>query len=227
MAKWDVASILRQLQNELDQLKATIDARLEESETSSIDALSAYDNHPADLGTETFEREMDVGLTTNFTRRIEIIERAQQKMAEGSYGICDRCHRPIERLRLKAQPSAIYCMACQEIVESLYVPTPPEEEVVPMPYGDAHDLGRNIVEADGEDMWQSVARWGDSNTPQDTPPAVDYAETYVGFEEPIGYVEEVESIVDEQGDVLWDALREKARKQAQSTAAESDEYPEK
>ena len=35
------------------------------SQREAINELSAYDNHPGDLGTETFERAKDLGLKDN------------------------------------------------------------------------------------------------------------------------------------------------------------------
>lgn len=210
----------------LEETERHIRGQLQQSETDSVQALSAYDNHPADLATDTFFREVDVGLTLGLNRRLGQIQRAQEKMDEGSYGRCDRCGRTIAEERLDALPEAIFCERCQTRMETSYVPPPSEVEVVPEPFGDRGDIHQDVVEADGEDFWQSVAQWGTSDTPSDTPPAVDYHETFIGFEEPIGYVEEVESIVDENGEVLFDALRQKAIRQAQATDAETDQYPD-
>ncbi len=210
----------------LQRMEARIRERLDVSETESSHALSAYDNHPADLATDTFHRELDVGLTVGLNRHLAEVHRAQEKMDEGSYGICDRCGAPISEARLEAMPEAALCLRCQEAVEEPYLPPPSEAEVVPFPFGDRRDIHRDVVEADGEDFWQSVAQFGTSDSPQDTPPAVDYFETFVGFEEPIGYVQDVESIVDENGEALLDAVRQQAIRNADSTDAESDQYPD-
>lgn len=50
--------------------------------------------------------------------RLREIEQAQQRMAEGRYGICIDCGEEIPRERLLAQAMAIRCAACQDIVES-------------------------------------------------------------------------------------------------------------
>lgn len=210
----------------LESMRQVIRDRFSESETESVHALSAYDNHPADLATDTFHRELDVGLTVGLNRQLDQINRAEEKLDEGTYGLCDRCGEPIGAARMNAVPEAVLCIQCQEAVEEPYVGPPSEAYVVPMPFGDQPAIHRDVVEPDGEDFWQSVAQWGTSDSPQDTPPAVDYYETFVGFYEPIGYVQDIESIVDENGEVLWDALRQKPIRWAESTDAESDEYPE-
>lgn len=210
----------------LARMEETIRGRLGESETESQQALSAYDNHPADLAADTFYRELDVGLDIGLQRHLDEVRRAQQKLSEGTYGICDRCGRPISPARLSAMPEALYCIQCQRAMDEPYIPSPSEAEVVPFPFGARGDIHRDVVESDGEDIWQSVAQVGNSDTPSDTPPAVDYNETFIGFDEPIGYVADIESIVDENGEVLFDALRQKAIRDGESTDAESDGYPE-
>ena len=41
---------------------------LKESLSDSISEFSTYDNHPADIGAETFERSKDLALRENFKR---------------------------------------------------------------------------------------------------------------------------------------------------------------
>lgn len=50
--------------------------------------------------------------------RLHDIEQAQQRMAEGRYGICLDCGKEIPRKRLLALPTAIRCAACQAASES-------------------------------------------------------------------------------------------------------------
>lgn len=40
------------------------------------------------------------------------VMRAEEKVAEGSYGLCDRCGAPIAEARLLARPWAIRCVTC-------------------------------------------------------------------------------------------------------------------
>lgn len=74
-------------------------------------------NHPADSGTELFEREKDIALSGNLDGMLGTINRALAKIEEGTYGVCDRCGKPIPEARLEAIPYAIYTVDCQAIVE--------------------------------------------------------------------------------------------------------------
>jgi len=79
--------------------------------------LANYDNHPADTGSETFEKEKDLALRDNLRNMIGKIDEAVGKIDRGTYGTCDRCGRGITTGRLNAVPYAIYCVECQDVVE--------------------------------------------------------------------------------------------------------------
>jgi DnaK suppressor protein len=206
----------------LQQIQQRIQSQLDESETSSSQELSSYDNHPADLATDTFFREIDVAVTVGVDRRLDLVRRAMEKVDQGTYGICDRCGGQIGDARLSAIPEAVYCVACERELHTRYQGPPSEAEVVEMPFGDQAERTHDGVEFDGEDSWQAVAQYGTSDSPQDAPPAVDYFETFVDFDEPIGIVEDVEGLVDDTGEVLLDQARAKPRQTGDRTQAETD-----
>ena len=80
--------------------------------------LADYDDdHPADTGTELFLREQDMALVKNARDILARIARAGQKMDEGTYGICDRTHKPIPVERLEAIPYATLTVEAQAIQE--------------------------------------------------------------------------------------------------------------
>jgi DnaK suppressor protein len=116
---------------ELDDLKARLVAErkdleaqyteLEEStfatNQSELTGEMGFDEEYADAGTATFERERDLSLVNNLRDLMERIDKALAKMGEGSYGLCDRCGRPIEKLRLKALPYANLCIKDKQAEE--------------------------------------------------------------------------------------------------------------
>lgn len=162
--------------------------------------LSVIDNHPADLASTTFQREMELGFEGTVEDLLGKVEAALGRLDEGSYGMCTRCGRQIAEERLEAQPWSELCIDCQRSGEvPASHPRPIEEDVLAPPFGrsfkDASPEG--VVGFDGEDSWQAVARMGTSNTPSDVPPAVNYGDTYVGFEsENIGFVEDTDIAVE-------------------------------
>ena len=106
----DFRAALLKEQGELrDQL-----AELEESSfatsQSEISGETAFDEEFADAGTATFERERDLSLENNVRDLLEKIEKALARLDEGTFGVCERCGKPIEKARMKALPYANLCI---------------------------------------------------------------------------------------------------------------------
>jgi DnaK suppressor protein len=113
----------------------TAEQRLNEELTSARDDLERIDadirslglddewegkvpnNHMADSGSNVYERERLMTVREEYHTRIQMIENALERVADGSYGTCQRCGRPIAPERLEALPFAAYCIDCQEIVD--------------------------------------------------------------------------------------------------------------
>ena len=72
--------------------------------------VASFDEEYADAGTATFERERDLSLSNNIRDLSEKIERAIERIDDGTYGLCERCGRPIEKARIKALPYATLCL---------------------------------------------------------------------------------------------------------------------
>jgi DnaK suppressor protein len=43
---------------------------------------------------------------------LDEVSRAEAKVAEGTYGLCDICEKPIAEARLEARPWSTHCVAC-------------------------------------------------------------------------------------------------------------------
>jgi len=89
----------------------------DESESDNVSELSSIDQHQADLGTETFEREKDISILEQVEAELADIEHALRRLEEGTYGICEACGRPIPDARLEAMPAARFCIADQAAAE--------------------------------------------------------------------------------------------------------------
>lgn len=138
----------------------------------SISELSMYDNHPADIGTETFERSKDIGLRDLARIQLSKIETALAKIDNETYGKCDICGKNIPEERLNAIPTTAFCYSCQQKVEkeSEFKRRPVEETIVMPPFGgilnNRYPNRKSREERlmyDGEDAWQDVARYGTSS----------------------------------------------------------------
>ena len=74
------------------------------------DEPTFQDNHLGDIATATFDREMASSLEENSTHVLAEIDTALGRIDEGTYGICQRCGKPIGRERLEALPWATLCI---------------------------------------------------------------------------------------------------------------------
>jgi DnaK suppressor protein len=68
--------------------------------------LTHLDQHPADEGTEVFEAERDEGLSDQLQEELAAIERAERRLAEGTYGSSVESGEPIPDERLELVPWA-------------------------------------------------------------------------------------------------------------------------
>ncbi len=131
---------------------------------TSISELSVYDNHPADIGSEVFERGKDFALRETNALILSAIDAALERIEKGNYGICAGCGKEIAPARLEAVPYAAECPECKEAEERAprMHDRPVEEEVLGKPFaGTLNDASENI-RYDGEDAWQEVARYSET-----------------------------------------------------------------
>ena len=68
--------------------------------------------HPAELGTHSFEQEFTLSRLSNDGDRLEQIEAALARIAQGNYGACEECGGRIPKARLEVLPDAAYCVKC-------------------------------------------------------------------------------------------------------------------
>ncbi|MBX6395498.1 MAG: TraR/DksA C4-type zinc finger protein [Alicyclobacillaceae bacterium] len=131
----------------------------------SVGELSGYDNHPADLGTEMFERGKDLALRESYFRRLDEVELALGRLQSGTYGNCLRCGASIGRERLQAEPAASLCFSCQtrEDMSEGDDNRPVEERFLAPGFGRTFADELDQTGYDGEDAWQDVARYGTSS----------------------------------------------------------------
>jgi YteA family regulatory protein len=117
----DNATIRKRLEHERSRLQRLVEAfgaeQLGEAETESSSELSSYDQHPADLASETFERTKDLSIISQVEAELEDVERAFRHVENGTYGICEGCGKPIDDARLEAVPTARFCVDDQARAE--------------------------------------------------------------------------------------------------------------
>jgi len=117
----DESRIRKRLEEERARLEVVRDGirrdRGEGPEADAIGELSSVDQHPADLGTETFEQEKNLSLLEQVQDELAEIDAAFQRLERGTYGTCQACGRPIAPERLEALPATRFCVEDQAKAE--------------------------------------------------------------------------------------------------------------
>lgn len=115
---------INELKERLLEERADLQAQFREIEESSfagdqteLSGEAGFDEEYADAGTATFEREKDLSLVNNIRDLTERIDKALAKIEERTYGLCDRCGKPIEKARIKALPYANLCLKDKQAEE--------------------------------------------------------------------------------------------------------------
>jgi DnaK suppressor protein len=78
-------------------------------------AAVSFGKRIGDGTTEAVERLNTVGAANAIAATLAAVERAIEKLAEGTYGVCDRCGGAIPKERLEAIPWAALCVRCARI----------------------------------------------------------------------------------------------------------------
>lgn len=160
-------TLKKELHEMVDHLtKTEKETDIKNSPLEEVGELSMYDNHPADMGTELFEREKDVALNVHAGAELDKVEKALQAIEDGSYGKCEVCQTDIPFERLEAVP---YTTLCIEHATEQEVPQdrPVEEDTLTMANPNSFADRKLGATRDGEDSFQEIAKSGTSETPSD------------------------------------------------------------
>ena len=70
------------------------------------------DEHDPEGATIAFERAQFQSMLTQARADLESLAMAEQRLRSGTYGLCERCGKPIPEGRLEALPATLYCIPC-------------------------------------------------------------------------------------------------------------------
>ena len=99
-----------ELLKELGYLK---DASLETTTDEYSGDNSTYSFHMADQGTDAQEREKAFLFAHRDGKFLAYLDRALERIDNGTYGYCVECDEPIAKARLEAVPHAGMCVDCK------------------------------------------------------------------------------------------------------------------
>ena len=115
----------------LDQYKKNL-LRLKDNFVRDINNMakdrSSHDNesgdvsghvlHMADVATDMYDREFNLGLASTEREVLQKIDQALKRIDDESFGLCTECEKAIPMMRLNAIPYVETCLKCQEKIET-------------------------------------------------------------------------------------------------------------
>ena len=88
-----------------------------QSQKDSSGDISGHALHMADVATDMYDREFNLGLASNDRELLYKVDGALKRIQDNSFGTCLECGKPIAVARLKAIPYVETCVKCQEKIE--------------------------------------------------------------------------------------------------------------
>jgi DnaK suppressor protein len=98
---------VKRLRNELDEVAGDLADLMR-------DAGESAGSDQADVGSATFERDQEMTIVNNARDMLMQSEHALERIADGTFGVCEMCGNPIGKNRLMVFPRATMCMTCKQ-----------------------------------------------------------------------------------------------------------------
>lgn len=110
---------LEKIRHKLLEMKAQISGSIRETkeEVKEMEESKGYSQHQADEGTDDFVKNISLDLSNKELSVIKQIDRALDKIEEGTYGLCDVTGKDIPKARLEVLPYATMTVEAQEKFE--------------------------------------------------------------------------------------------------------------
>jgi len=110
------AATREELKERLLGLKKEISARIKKN----LEKVNSFQlkGDEGDFSSAVYSRQVIYDLIEKDRNHLKEIEESLYDIEKGTYGICKRCGKEIEIERMKAKPTAKYCIACRRLIES-------------------------------------------------------------------------------------------------------------
>ena len=113
-SKDELAEVRGHLRSDVKRLTAELEVADGDLHDLMRDAGDGAGNDQADVGSSTFERDQEMTIVNNAREMLLQSQHALERIADGSYGVCENCGEPIGKMRLMAFPRATLCMSCKQ-----------------------------------------------------------------------------------------------------------------
>lgn len=93
-----------QQQTKLLKVREALSKRIKRLAEDASEDTPGYSIHMADAGTDSFDRDLTLGLASFEQEALYEVDAALQRLDDGMYGVCELTGRPIPWKRLEAIP---------------------------------------------------------------------------------------------------------------------------
>ena len=97
------------LLSEREQIIGEVKQIYESSREMGQDGIQDIGDEAANI----YNKQVLLSLNENERMRLQEVDEALDRIANGTYGICEECGEPIGLKRLKVRPVAKYCVSCK------------------------------------------------------------------------------------------------------------------
>ena len=109
--KKNIESKLQKISDDMNDLKDNMDTATNNSTGSQE---SVYSVHMAEAGTDSYEREKGFQLMNRESDYYKFLNKALERIKDGSFGVCKVCNSLIPEERMMEVPNATKCVRCKE-----------------------------------------------------------------------------------------------------------------
>jgi RNA polymerase-binding protein DksA len=112
--KDELNEVRSQLRADVKRLSHELDESAGDLADLMRDAGEGAGSDQADVGSATFERDQEMTIVNNARDMLQQSEHALERIADGTYGVCEVCGNPIGKNRLMVFPRATMCLTCKQ-----------------------------------------------------------------------------------------------------------------
>ena len=95
------------------RIRVALLQRIKELAEDASEDTPEYSIHMADAGTDSFDRDLALGLASFEQEVLYDVDAALKRIEDGTYGICELTGRPIPWVRLEAIPWTRFCIEAE------------------------------------------------------------------------------------------------------------------
>jgi DnaK suppressor protein len=103
-----IARFKKILLKEREQIVGDVRQTFESSQEVGQDGIQDIGDEAANI----YNKQILLSLNENERKRLQEVDEALDRIANGIYGICEECGGPIGLKRLEVRPVAKYCVPC-------------------------------------------------------------------------------------------------------------------